>query len=131
MNMYALLHLHLSVLRRAALLLTLVAMMLVIALPQVANAQVNVVAGTAGFGAALAYGQSVGPVAFTQASSMGNGFAGATAITPFSAAGSFVQTTGPGIAFAQAIGTPFGSSAFVQVSSLPGGTAFGAAAAMP
>jgi hypothetical protein len=69
----------------------------------------------------------VGPVAITSAGSIGNGGAAAFAITPWSWSWSGVLTGGPAGAMAQAIGTPWGSTAATQVMSMPGGFALGAA----
>lgn len=115
--------------RRVVLLLALVALLAVA--PMATNAQVSVAASTSGFGAAFGYAQTIGPIAFTQAGSIGNGAAASTAFTPYSGSLSSTFTGGPAAAFAQAIGTPFGSAATVQLSSFFGGAASGAAAGFP
>lgn len=117
---------------RLLCLLVLVGVLLFATEVAPSNAQVVATASSSGFGAAFAYAQRIGPTTFTQAGSIGNGSALAIAVSPGSSAAiSAVKTTGPAAAFAQAFGTPFGSSAFVQVSSFFGGTAAGFAAAIP
>jgi hypothetical protein len=116
--------------RKPAVLFLIVALLVaVMATPssEPAEAQVGAVAGSAGFGAAFAYAQTIGPVAITSAGSIGNGGAAAFAITPWSWSWSGVLTGGPAGAMAQAIGTPWGSTAATQVMSMPGGFALGAA----
>ena len=117
--------------RKLVALFLLVGMLSLAIVPSVVNAQVSATASTSGFGAAFGYAQTIGPIAYTQAGSIGNGFASGTAFTPVSTSLSTVFTTGPAAAFATSIGTPFGSNAFVQVASLFGGTAFGTAFGAP
>lgn len=113
---------------------------------QVASAQVVASASTAGFGAAFGYAQTIGNTVYTQAGSIGNGagFASATGAGFFvleynehedvfefvfvggPTAVSAVNSGGNAAAFAQSVGTPFGSQAFIQTSSFGG---FAAAAA--
>lgn len=111
------------------LLLILAALLMVV--PLTASAQVSVDATTSGFGAAFGYAQTIGPLAFTQAGSIGNGTASAEAFTAFTGAWSSTWTNGPAAAFAQSIGTPFGAAASVQLSSFFGGFAHGFAGALP
>jgi len=92
-----------------------------VALAQSASAE----AGTSGFGAAFAYAQTIGPIAYAQSGSIGDGYSNAAAFTPSTSALTNTFTSGPAAAFAQAIGTPFGSGAFVQVASFFGGSAYG------
>jgi hypothetical protein len=116
--------------RKLTVLLLLVAVVIgLAAVPSAepAEAQVGAVAGSSGFGAAFAYAQTIGPVAMTAAGSIGNGFAVGFAITPWSWSWSGVLTGGPAAAMAQAIGTPWGSTAATQVLSMPGGFALGGA----
>lgn len=100
--------------------------------PSVSEAGSAAVASTAGFGAAFGYAQTIGPISYTQAGSIGNGFGAAAAVVPsWSSAASLAASSGPSAAFAQSIGSPFGSAAFVQASSFWGGASFGAAVANP
>jgi hypothetical protein len=100
--------------------------------PLTAHAQVEAFAATSGFGAAFGFAQNIGGVSFTQAGSIGNGTAYGLAVSPVGTYSfSQVFTTGPAGAFAQAIGTPFGSTAFVQLASFIGGAASGFATAGP
>ncbi len=117
--------------RKLIALILLVGMLSLALVPMVANAQAFATASTSGFGAAFGYAQSIGPIAYTQAGSIGDGFASATAFTPVSSSFSTVFTSGPSAAFATSIGTPFGSNAFVQVASFFGGSATGFAFASP
>lgn len=117
--------------RKVFALALLVGMLSLAVVPMVVNAQASATASTSGFGAAFGYAQTIGPIAYTQAGSIGNGFADASAFTPVSSSFSDVFTTGPSAAFATSLGTPFGSNAFVQVASFFGGTAFGTAFASP
>lgn len=117
--------------RKTLMLVLLVGMLSLAVVPLVARAQVSATASTAGFGAAFGYAQTIGPIAYTQAGSIGNGFADAAAFTPFSSATSDVFTGGPAAAFATSIGTPFGSNAYVQVASFFSGFASGTAFASP
>ena len=117
--------------RKVLALVLLVGMLSLAIVPMVVNAQATATAATSGFGAAFGYAQSVGPIAYTQAGSIGDGFASATSFTPVSSSLSSVFTSGPSAAFATAIGTPFGSNAFVQVASFFGGFASGTAFGSP
>jgi len=117
--------------RKAVALFLLVGMLSLAIVPMVVNASASATASTSGFGAAFGYAQSIGPIAYTQAGSIGNGFASGTAFTPSSTSLSSVFTTGPAAAFATSIGTPFGSNAFVQTASLLGGFASGSAFGSP
>ncbi len=117
--------------RKLLALLLLVGMLSLAIVPVAVQAQATATASTSGFGAAFGYAQSIGPIAYTQAGSIGNGFASGTAFTPVSSSLSTVFTSGPSAAFATALGTPFGSNAFVQVASFFGGSAFGTAFATP
>ncbi len=117
--------------RKLIALILLVGMLSLAIVPMVVNAQTTATAATSGFGAAFGYAQSIGPIAYTQAGSIGNGFASGTAFTPVSSSLSSVFTTGPSAAFATSIGTPFGSNAFVQVASFFGGSASGFAFGSP
>ena len=117
--------------RKVLALVVLVGMLSLAVVPMVVNAQVFATASTSGFGAAFGYAQTIGPIAYTQAGSIGNGFATADAFTAVSSADSFVFTGGPAAAFATSIGTPFGSNAFVQTASFFGGFATGSAFASP
>lgn len=113
-------------------LVALTALFAVLVQPaSVADAQLAAVARSAGFGAAFGYAQRIGPVAFTSAGSIGTGFGAALAVSPASFAASLAASAGPAAAFAQSVGTPFGSSAWVQTAAFFGGAAFGAAAAGP
>jgi len=117
---------------RVLFLLAIVGAVMLAAEVAPSNAQVVATASSSGFGAAFAYAQRIGPFTSTQAGSIGNGSAVGIAVAPGSSAAiSAVKTTGAAAAMAQAFGTPFGSSAFVQVSSFFGGTAAGFAAATP
>lgn len=119
-------------LRRALLVLVVGALVLFAAAPSVSNAQVVAGAATAGFGAAFGYAQRIGSFTFTQGGSIANGTGFGIAIAPgSSAAGSFATSAGPAAAFAQAMGTPFGSTAFVQTAAFFGGSASAIAAAAP
>lgn len=109
----------------------LVGMLSLAIVPMVVNAQATATAATSGFGAAFGYAQEIGPIAYTQAGSIGNGFASGTVFTPTSSSLSSVFTSGPAAAFATSLGTPFGSNAFVQVASMFGGFASGTAFASP
>jgi hypothetical protein len=100
-------------------------------LSQPAEAQVGATATTAGFGAAFGYAQTVGVVSFSAVGSIGNGTALGWATTPTTNSLAQVITNNNAAAAAQAIGTPFGSTAWVQVISFPGGGAFGLATASP
>lgn len=113
------------------MLFLLVLVALLTLAPLMANAQVSVDASTSGFGAAFGYAQTIGPIAFTQAGSIGNGAAASTAFTPFSGSWSSTFTGGPAAAFAQSVGTPFGSAATVQLASFFDGFAAGFAGAGP
>jgi hypothetical protein len=113
------------------MLLLLILAALLMLVPLAVSAQVSVDASTSGFGAAFGYAQTIGPIAFTQAGSIGNGMAHADAYTPFTGAWSSTWTNGPAAAFAQSIGTPFGAAASVQLSSFFGGFANGFAGAWP
>ena len=117
--------------RKVIALALLVGMLSLAIVPMVAHAQAFADASTSGFGAAFGYAQTIGPIAYTQAGSIGDGFADASAYTPVSSATSDVFTTGPAAAFATSIGTPFGSNAFVQVASFFGGFASGTAFGSP
>ena len=117
--------------RKMIALILLVGMLSLAIVPMVANAQAFATASTSGFGAAFGYAQSIGPIAYTQAGSIGDGFASASAFTPVSTSFSTVFTSGPSAAFATSIGTPFGSNAFVQVASFFGGFASGSAFGSP
>ena len=117
--------------RKVIALILLVGMLSLAIVPMAVNAQATATAATSGFGAAFGYAQSIGPIAYTQAGSIGNGFASATSFTPVSASLSSVFTSGPSAAFATSIGTPFGSNAFVQVASFFGGFASGTAIGTP
>jgi hypothetical protein len=99
--------------------------------PMIVSAQSYASATTSGFGAAFAYAQTIGPISYTQAGSIGDGDASAIAITGFSSAFSNTWTSGPSAAFAQAIGSPFGSAAYIQAASFFGGMAMGSAGATP
>lgn len=119
-------------LRRALLVLVVVALVMLATTPSVSNAQVTAGAAVAGFGAAFGYAQRIGPVTFTQAGSIANGAGFGIAVAPgSSAAASGVRSAGNAAAFAQAIGTPFGSTAFVQTAAFFGGAAAGIAVAVP
>jgi hypothetical protein len=111
----------------------IIAVLLVqITTPTVSNAQVAAGAAVAGFGAAFGYAQRIGPFTFTQAGSIGSGAGFGVAVAPGSSASlSAAKSTGPAAAFAQAFGTPFGSSAFVQTAAFFGGSAAAFAAAAP
>lgn len=117
--------------RKLIALILLVGMLSLAIVPMVVNAGATATASTSGFGAAFGYAQSIGPIAYTQAGSIGNGFASGTAFTPVSSSLSSVFTSGPAAAFATSIGTPFGSNAFVQVASMFGGSASGFAFGLP
>ena len=117
--------------RKLFALALLVGMFSLAIVPMAVNAQAVATASTSGFGAAFGYAQSIGPIAYTQAGSIGDGFASATAFTPVSSSFSTVFTSGPSAAFATSIGTPFGSNAFVQVASFFGGFASGTAFGSP
>ena len=117
--------------RKLLALIELVGMLSLAVVPMVVNAQAFASADTSGFGAAFGYAQTIGPIAYTQAGSIGNGFASADAFTPVSSADSVVFTGGPAAAFATSIGTPFGSNAFVQTASFFGGFASGSAFGSP
>ncbi len=117
--------------RKLLALVLLVGMLSLAVVPMVVNAQASAFAETSGFGAAFGYAQTIGPIAYTQAGSIGDGFASAAAFTPVSSSFSDVFTGGPSAAFATAIGTPFGSNAYVQVASFFGGFASGSAFAAP
>ena len=117
--------------RKVIALALLVGMLSLAIVPMAVNAQAVATASTSGFGAAFGYAQSIGPIAYTQAGSIGDGFASATAFTPVSSSFSTVFTSGPSAAFATSIGTPFGSNAFVQVASFFGGFASGTAFGSP
>jgi len=117
-----------------------VALALTVQAVYVANAQVVAAATTNGFGAAFGYSQTIGSIAYTQAGSIGNGTAAAAALTPGhytyqydpsthhynyvfvsgQSAESAVLSAGNAAAFAQAMGTPFGSNAFIQATSFNG-----------
>lgn len=112
-----------------AVFLVLLVMVSVLARP--ANAQVAAAATTAGFGAAFGYAQTIGPISYTQAGSIGNGAAVAAARTHWTSSLSAVISTGNAAVMASAIGTPFGSTASVQAVSFFGGFAQGAALAYP
>ena len=116
---------------RLASLLMLVVMMGIAAPATDTEAQVYSEASTHGFGAAFAYAQTVGPIAYTHTGSIGNGHTYAHAMTPHSYADSGTLTNGPAAAMAYSIGSPFGSSAFTQVTSFFGGFASGFASAYP
>jgi hypothetical protein len=103
--------------------LSFVLVLLLAALP--VSADSTAAAATSGFGAAFGYAQNIGPVSMSQAGSIGNGAGAAVAFTPFSASTSTVMSTGASAAFAQAIGSPFGSAAWVQAVSIFGGSASG------
>jgi hypothetical protein len=119
--------------RIASLLLVTVACLGIIAAPsaQPADADVGAVAASAGFGAAFAYSQTIATVSYTATGSIGNGAAMGFAFTPVSYSWSEVFTFGNAAAMAQAIGTPFGSTASTQLVSFPGGGALGMAFAGP
>ena len=118
--------------RMLLLCLALVGLLTFAARPSTVKAGSGAFASTAGFGAAFGYAQTIGAVSFTQAGSIANGVGSGTASVPgFSSAGSMASSAGPSAAFAQAIGSPFGSAAFVQATSFFGGSAFGAAGANP
>ena len=117
--------------RKLVALFLLVGMLSLAIVPAVVNAQVTATATTSGFGAAFGYAQTIGPIAYTQAGSIGNGTGTGTAVTTSSSSLSAVMTTGPAAAFATAIGTPFGSNAYVQVASFIGGFAAAAASGTP
>ncbi len=117
--------------RKLIALILLVGMLSLAIVPMVVNAQATAIAATSGFGAAFGYAQTIGPIAYTQAGSIGDGFASGTAFTPVSASLSSVFTSGSAAAFATSIGTPFGSNAFVQVASFFGGSASGFAFGSP
>lgn len=117
--------------RKLIALALLVGVLSLAIVPMVVNAQASATASTSGFGAAFGYAQSVGPIAYTQAGSIGDGFASATSFTPVSSSLSSVFTSGPAAAFATSLGTPFGSSAFVQVASMFSGFASGSAFSSP
>ena len=117
--------------RKLIALILLVGMLSLAIVPMVVNAQATATAASSGFGAAFGYAQSIGPIAYTQAGSIGNGFASGSAFTPSSSSLSSVFTSGPAAAFATSLGTPFGSSAFVQVASMFGGSGSGFAFASP
>lgn len=116
---------------RLVLVFALLVAMLVVASLSVVNAQSEVYAHTSGFGAAFAYAQTIGNVSYTQAGSLGNGEAWSQANTPFSSAGSYTLTGGASAAFAQSIGSPFGSASYIQAVSSFDGFAFGSAWASP
>jgi hypothetical protein len=117
--------------KRMFYVLALLSLVLIAVQPLTVDASAAVTAQTAGFGAAFGYAQSIDNVSFSAAGTIGNGMAGAAAFTPFSASTAWAASTGPGAAYSQAIGTPFGSTAWTQVASLFGGTAAGYAAAWP
>lgn len=110
--------------RQLAICLTLAAILVALQV-SAAHAGVVAIAKTAGFGAAFGYAQTIGGVAFSQAGSIGNGLGVGVAVTTVSGSLAAVQSGGPAAAFAQAIGSPFGQASFVQVTSFPGGFAFG------
>ncbi|MCC7446481.1 MAG: hypothetical protein IT324_03645 [Anaerolineae bacterium] len=119
-------------LRRALLVLVVAGLVIFAAAPSVSNAQVTAGAATAGFGAAFGYAQRIGGVTFTQAGSIGNGTGFGIAVAPgSSSAASAVLSGGNAAAFAQAMGTPFGSAAWVQTAAFFGGNAAAVAAAAP
>jgi len=113
-----------------AFLMLLVVLSLALA-PLAVQASSSASATSAGFGAAFGYAQTIGPIAYTQAGSIGDAAGAAAAITPYSSAVSAVFSSGPSAAFATSIGSPFGSNAFVQVASFFGGFASGVAASAP
>jgi hypothetical protein len=106
----------------------------------VANAQVATSASTAGFGAAFGYAQTIGNISYTQAGTIGNGIGTAVArapgyyqhhydpyhhkhyytYVPGTHAYSGALSTGNAASFSQALGTPFGSTAFVQTAAFNG-----------
>ena len=63
--------------RKLLALVLLVGMLSLAIVPMVVNAQASADASTSGFGAAFGYAQTVGPIAYTQAGSIGDGFADA------------------------------------------------------
>lgn len=100
--------------------------------PTVTKADTTAVAFSAGFGAAFGYAQTIGPISFAESGSIGNAFGAAIAVVPgSSSAASLAASLGNAASFAQAIGSPFGSNAFVQTASFFGGAAFGIANATP
>ena len=111
--------------------LALVLMLSLLAMPSRTNAQVFAVASTSGFGAAFGYAQTIGPISYAQAGSIGNGTAFAGAVTPFSSAFAATLTSGPAAAMSMAIGSPFGSAVQVQPVSFWGGFATAVGAATP
>lgn len=105
-----------------------------------ANAQVVAASQTAGFGAAFGYAQTIGSISYTQAGSIGNGVGFAAARTPgyyqhrydphyhsyryYYVPGTYAYsgaaTHGNAAAFSTALGTPFGSNAYVQTAAFNG-----------
>lgn len=117
--------------RRLFLLFVVFILVLLAVQPAVTFGQSEAYSSTAGFGAAFAYAQNIGSIAYTQAGSIGNGDALAISVTPFSAALSEVWSGGNAAAYSQAIGTPFGTVATTQVVSFFDGFAAAAALAHP
>lgn len=116
---------------KIVLLLVVMGALVLAVTPFIVSANSTASAGTSGFGAAFAYSQTIGSVSYTQAGSISNGWANAKAWTPDSSAGSFVTTTGHSAAFAQAIGSPFGTAVQIQVASFFDGSALASAFANP
>src|SRR5579871_1186247 len=56
--------------------------------PTVSQADTTAVAFTAGFGAAFGYAQTIGPISYSEAGSIGNGFGAAIATVPGSSSAS-------------------------------------------
>src|ERR1700736_2289630 len=68
--------------RIAAVCLALVTVLAFAGQPTVTRASTTAVAFSAGFGAAFGYAQTIGPVSFTEAGSIGNAFGAAIAVVP-------------------------------------------------
>lgn len=116
---------------RLLLVITLLCLVILSGQLTLVKAGSSASASTAGFGAAFGYAQNIAGFSFTQAGSLGNGTATSSAFTIGTGAFSQVFTTGPSAAFAQSIGTPFGSAVQVQVASFFGGVAFGTGTSFP
>jgi hypothetical protein len=98
----------------------LVLMLILVFALQPAQGNVSVSASSSGFGAAFGYAQTIGPISYAQAGTIGNATADASAWTAVSDAFAWAGSNGIAASFAQAMGTPFGSASFVQVASLAG-----------
>lgn len=115
--------------RRVGLITLVLVLIGLFAVPVAVNAQAVAAATTSGFGAAFGYAQTIGNTSYTQAGSIGNGAAFGYANTSKSNALSATHSSGSAAAMSTAIGTPFGSTAEVIMSSIHGGSASAFAAA--